>query len=242
MLNASISHASNSALKIEEIKSQYGIKALIAEKNNSSTANVALVFKNSGYAYDSNDKQGLANLATLILQEGTKNKNVVDFSKELAKIGATISYAVDMDNFYIYIKVIPENLNQAIALLHDLLLYPKLDDETLKNVKNSQNSIREKISEDPYYIAKNEFFKHSFKNTPYANSQYGNNATLKNITSDDIKNYFSGTFNRINLSISAAGKIQKDNFINILDKYIIDLPLTVMNVKKIATATVTKRI
>lgn len=223
---------------IQEVKSKYGIKALLVEKKDAPLIHLSLVFKNSGYIYDPENKQGLANLVTLILREGPKDKSIIDFARKLATTGTEIEYNIDQTGFYIDIKALPTSLKGAVELLWQVLFAAKLDEDALNNAKKLQHFHREQELAELEYLAQTEFFKAAFNNTPYANSKYGELSTINNIKLADIKSYFCNTFNRIKLNISVVGAISEKDLAALLDEYIIELPLAIAGMKKIEAVTI----
>lgn len=220
-------------LKLQEVKSKYGIRALLVQNKNLPTVTISFVFKNSGYVYDEPNKGGLSNLVSLILQEGTQTKDKLTFAKEMAKIGAQISFGVDQEYFYCNIRILAENIGKAFALFHEIIFSPNLDEQSIKRAKTIQKAINEKAPNNPYQLASSVFFTKAFAGTPYANTKYGTEKNLEAITVADIHDFISNTFNRINLSVSVVGNIDEVDLIKLLDDYIVDFPLTVLNVKKI---------
>lgn len=215
-------------IDIKEIKSKYGINALLSNLDNTSMTRVTFIFKKSGYAYDPTKKQGLANIALLMLQDGPSDKRKTQFLEETASLGAKISFDIDQDNFYCFVDVISENVKEAVALALHLMLYPSLNNENLTKAKEIQHSVANTINTDASYVAKQEFFKSLFTDSGYGNNRYGAPSTLENIFLDDVKSFIASTFQRMNFAVNFVGKVSEQEVIEILDGDIIDLPLTVI--------------
>ncbi|ABD46296.1 M16 family metallopeptidase [Neorickettsia sennetsu] len=228
------SHAvdSQTLFKITEVESKYGVRAWFVPKNNVPLVFYSFVFKGGGYAYDPKAKLGLAALIVEVLNEGISGTTNRDFEKSLEKIGGKIVYDLGADNLVVTVSAPKESIKQAIELFCASVAKPKLDDETLSKVKGRHISQLKRDKGDPVSIAKTEFFKVVFPDSGYSNVRWGRVETVDAIKADDIKAKIVNVFNRINMSIAVLGNTHADDIKSVLDDYLIEFPLTMMEVKK----------
>lgn len=216
---------------VQEINSEYGIKAWLYEDNTTPIISMILTFKHAGYAYDT--KPGTSALITKLLLEGAGEYDGNTIADLLESNGIILSYDTDLENFIVRIKTLSKHIDTALLLLQSMLTAPHLEDNAIERAKSQQISLIKKSIENPRYIAQRKFFAVAFENHPYMKAQEGNLDTINEINKDDMISYVQKSFNRFNLNISVAGDIKAKNLSEALDKYLINLPLVSHEVKEI---------
>ena len=218
-------------IPVEEIKSDYGIHAWLAENSSSPTISIRLDFKNAGYAYDS--IPGIASMVAALLQEGTEKYSADTIAEMLEENGIILSCSPNMEYFTVHIKAMPESIDIAFDLLRQMLVNPNFDDKSIERIKLQHTTLIKELSENPNYIAKKKFFEVMLQKHPYLNPRYGTASSLQAITRKDLLSYVENAFNRLNLTVTVAGDIKSGQLLSLLDKYMIDLPLIAAEVNEI---------
>ncbi|WP_395877750.1 M16 family metallopeptidase [Ehrlichia muris] len=214
-------YADDININIKGATTQNKIHYLYVEHHNLPIISLQLAFKKAGYAYDAFDKQGLAHFTSQILQEGSENNNALDFAKQLEGKGIDLKFYVDIDNFYISIKTLSENFEEALALLSDCLFNPVTDSEIFHRVIAEQSAHVKSLYASPKFIATTEINHAIFKGHPYSNKIYGTLNTINNINQEDVLLYIKNSFDKNQIAIGAAGDIDPTKLSDLLDKYIL---------------------
>lgn len=217
-------HTGNINIKVKEITTNNNFKFLFVEGHDLPVVSLDITFKNSGYAYDSQDKQGLATFAAAFLHEGAGGSSALEFAKKLENKGVRLSSDVNKDYFHVHLKTLSENLPDAMSLLGDYLLRPNFDDNGFNRVKEMQTVLIRKLKREPEFVAKSGLNKLLFGEHPYANAKYGMLDTIKNITQNDILQYVKRNFNREGMVISVVGSASPQELSELIDNYLSELP------------------
>ncbi|GAT76672.1 M16 family peptidase [Ehrlichia ruminantium] len=231
----------NININIQKATTKNNVSYLYVEHHNLPIISLTLAFKKAGYAYDTPDKQGLAYFTSQILKEGSQNSSGIDFIKQLESKGIELTFNIDQDNFYITVKTLSENLEYALSLLSDCLLYPTNDDEIFDRVKDEQITQIKSLYSAPNFIAESELFNAIFEGHPYSNRDYGTISTVSNINEEDVQSYIKSSFDKNQIVISAAGDINPTKLSNLLDKYLLSKLPSGNNNNTISDTTINKK-
>ena len=215
----------------QEISSSYGFRALLLEDHSSSIVSMAITFKNAGYAYDPAEKQGLAAMAAALMKEGAGERNASEFAEIMESNGIELDFDVNIDNLNITLKTLTKNIDIAIELIRDALTKPLFEPSCIERVKNRFVVAHSYQDSDPASLGARKFMETAFSGHAYSQSRLGNATTIKNINASDLSQYIKKVINRVNIVISVAGDISKSKLVNLLDEYLIDLPLVSENPK-----------
>lgn len=225
------------ANEVEEITSPYGFKAWLIEDHSLPIVSVHMVFRKSGFAYDSDGKNGLAYLVRSLLDEGAGDMDGIAFKQALESHAIHLSFDVDEDNFYVRLKTLKENLPLALSLFKIALTSPRFDADAIERVRNQMRTYIDSRKEDPTTRADETFKRVVFGKHPYGNVPVGSKETLGNITKEDLQTFVKQHFTRVPLIISVVGDVRPKEATQFLDQYFVDLPLTTSGQASVAEFT-----
>ena len=208
---------------VQEITSDYGIKAWLAENSTNPIISMKITFKKAGYAYD--DIPGLASMVADSLQEGTAEYSADQIADTLEEKGIFLSYNTSLEYFIVSIKSLSDNIETALELLQKMLISASFEEKAIERIRSKHLTIIQTLLEDPNYLAKRKFFEIVLHDHPYMKPKYGDEEGLKIISRQDLVSYAENHFNRVSLNISVAGDINADKLSKLLDKYFVDFPL-----------------
>ncbi|MGL9689288.1 MAG: M16 family metallopeptidase [Wolbachia sp.] len=220
-------------LSIEEVTTRKGFKFLFVENCDLPKVSLNISFKDAGYAYENAEKQGLTWFTSLVIQEGAGKNDAKDFAKKLEDKGISLGFIADLEAFRVSLNILSENLEDAVSLLSDAIMRPKVDSEGLNRVFEKAKVTFNNLEKNPYFVAGKELETLLFKKHPYSKSGYGTLDTVMSITRDDILTYIKRNFAKDNMVISVVGCATKEEISKLLDKYLSKLPSKRSKVKKI---------
>lgn len=223
----------NEKTKVEEVTTKKGLKFLFVENNSLPKVSLSITFKEAGYAYENEEKQGLSYFTSFVTQEGSGKNDAKKFAKILEDKGIRLNFHTGLENFTVSLDTLSKNLEEGISLLSDAIIRPRVDIEGFNRVLEMLKVRINYLEKDPHFIATQELDKLLFKKHPYSKSDFGTMDTIKNITRDDILTYIKRNFTKNNMSISVVGSTTKEEITKLLDKYLSKLPSKRSKVKKI---------
>ena len=136
-------------------------------------------------------KVGLAGMFADMMNEDTKNYTAEKFSDELRRLGSSIRVNSALDEVSITVQSLKKNLPKTLELLQERLFNPKFTDEAFKRIqKQSIESLRQAKAQ-PAFVASSVINRINYGSDNILGlDQNGTEASLNNITLQDIQAYY----------------------------------------------------
>jgi zinc protease len=132
------------------------------------------------------DKTGLTSLAGSLLTRGTQTKSKAALDEEIDFLGANLSGSSNS----LYVASLKKNFSKAMDLMAEVAFRPALSAEELEKIRKQSITGLQAAKDNPNAIAENVVNRLVYgKDHPYGDIE--TEATLKNVTLEDIKNYFN---------------------------------------------------
>ncbi len=198
------------------------IPVIFEQDNNLPIASVEFVFTNAGAL--ASKKGGLASLAADLLNEGTKSKGALEFSKELEDRAIELSVNVGNETLVFSIDALKEQFAFALQKLIELLQDPNYTQETLSKIKTKRLGVLARKADDNDYIANIHLKELLFANTPLALPRLGTIESIKTISLEEIKKFIKEHLKKNNLIIVVGGDFGSEEAKEIAKKVAAILP------------------
>ena len=184
-----------------------GMEVIVAERRSVPVVNLSLLV-DAGFAADQFALPGTAALAMNMLDEGTKTKNSIDISKELASLGATLGSGSNLDTSTVTLSTLKTNLDRALNLYADVLLNPAFPQSDFERLKKLQIAAIQREKVQPIQMALRVFPKllygpnHAYGN-PYSGS--GTEDSVAKLNREDLIKFHSTWFKPNNATLVVVG-------------------------------------
>jgi len=156
-------------------------------------------------------KEGVANLMAKMLKEATRVRSAEQMEDELDEIGSSINININEEDMVVSVKTLTENLTKTLELLKQTLAMPKFDEEDFERVKKQtlQGIASQSVQADA--MANEAFGKLLYGDgTPMGIPITGTAGSVKNITLDDVKEYYKKYFIPTSSILSVSGDMTMD--------------------------------
>lgn len=211
------------AFTIKQVKSPGGISAWLVEDHTVPLISMNFSFK-GGAAQDPDDRQGVANFLTTMLDEGAGDMPSREFQTREQELAMRLSFNADQDHFRGSFQTLSKNRDEAFSLLALALNQPRFDTDPLERMRAQLLQGLEQSAQDPETITSLAFMKQALGDHPYAGSSDGTLEGVKAVTADDLRSLRTRLFARDSLLISAVGDIDEKTLGALLDKTFGALP------------------
>jgi zinc protease len=114
-----------------------GMELIVANRSTVPMINFSLQF-DAGFAADQFSELGTASLAMEMLDEGTKRRDALEISDELAELGAYIGASAGLDSSSVSLNALTENLDASLDIYADIILNPSFPDNELERLRKSR--------------------------------------------------------------------------------------------------------
>ncbi len=210
-------------LDIIEVTSPGGIKAWLVEDHTIPVIALEFSFRDTGSKTDPAQKQGIAQFASNMLDEGAGDLTSEVFQKELQDKSISLSFDADRDNFSGSLKTLTANKDRAFELLKLSLTKPRFDPEPLERMRAANQSRIRGSMTNPNWMAARLQNDRLYEGHPYSRNSGGTLTTLAAITADDLRS-FHKTLGKNRIVVSASGDITPEQLQKILDDVFGTLP------------------
>ena len=211
------------AVEVQKVTSPGGITAWLVEE--STVPIIAMDFAFSGgSAQDPDGKQGLANMMSVMMDEGAADLDSQAFQQALEDTQAKISFSTGRDYFYGSITTLSFLADDSFELLRKAIVEPRFDTDPLERMKR-QIAARIKNSEtDPDSIANEALFTALFPDHPYGRRSIGTLESVSGLAGPDLAAQHQAIFARDTLKVAVVGAITAEELAPLLDKVFGGLP------------------
>ena len=220
-----ISIPANAAVEIAEVTSPGGIKAWLVEEHAIPFTALEIRFR-GGAILDAPDKRGATSLMMSVLEEGAGDLDARAFGKKVEELSARFGFETGDDTIRISARFLSENRDQAVELLRLALTDPRFDQDAVDRVRGQVLSIIQSDAQDPNKIASQAFDQAAFGSHPYGKSRNGTVESVTALTREDMIEAKARTLTLDRIYIGAVGDITAEEFGNLLDELLGDLPKT----------------
>jgi zinc protease len=188
-----------------------GMKVYGIEQNEIPTVNFSLVME-GGHLLDDKTKNGVANLMTDIMMEGTANKTPEELEEEIEMLGASINMYTTRESIVIRGNTLVRNFDKTMALIEEILLQPRWDEEEFARIKTKTINDIKRSESNPNAVANRVYNKLLYgEDHIFAYPTSGTVASVEAITMDDLKAYYNNYFSPSVSTFHVVGKIDKDS-------------------------------
>ena len=192
------------------------------KKTNSSVAYCALCIK-SGTANESEGKHGLAHLTEHMIFRGTEKRSARSINDRLEKVGGDLNAYTAKEETVIYCTVLKEDIAKAIDLSFEIVFTSLFDEDELEKEKNVVADEINMCLDNPSDFIFEDYEKALFKGHPLSRTILGTAASIKQITSEDIKAYVAEKYVPSNMSFVVVGDLEQEAVLatveRLLEKY-----------------------
>jgi zinc protease len=177
-------------------------------------------------------KIGLASLFSDMMNEDTKNYTAEQMAVELQKLGSQVTVTSRFDGITFNVQSLKKNLDKTLKLLEERMLNPKFTDDAFKrNQKQVLENFKQAKSQ-PATVASDVIAKINYgPNNILAMSEDGTEYTVKNLSLNDIENYYNKYMTSKNAKVVIVGDVKQEEilpklaFLNKLPNKKIELPM-----------------
>ncbi|MDZ4757496.1 MAG: pitrilysin family protein [Bacteroidota bacterium] len=182
--------------------------------------------------YDTS-KNGLANITAAMLNESTLKHSAEELSNMIEVTGSSISFNASGEYITLDIECQKKYLPEVTRIAIEKIMEPKFDLADFSRVKNRLMESIANQSTQATTMASQLFAKLVYgPNNINALPADGTVASLKNITIDDVKDFYKKYLNSSNMYITVVGDIEQPNalqalaFVRMLPSTNYDMPAT----------------
>ena len=205
--------------EIETFTLENGLKIDFVKKDKLPIIQMNLV-TDAGSKLDPADKKGLANLFSMMIDEGAGPYDPLQLSDEFDTLGTNFNVFTTSDSVYLSMQTLKENFDRSLELFGTVITKPHFDDSAFAREQRKILTRLMQVKDDPEEIADSVFEYLLFgKANPYAYRTAGYEESIPKISNDDVKNYYQKFFLPNNAFMIVVGDSTRNELEDKLNKY-----------------------
>jgi len=193
-----------------------GIEVYGMEQNEIPTVNFSVVI-DGGHLLDDMDNNGVANLITDMMMEGTANKTPIELEEEIEMLGASLNMYTTRESIVVQGNTLVRNFDKTIALVQEILTQPRWDEEEFARIKTATINDIQRSNANPNSVARNVYNKLLYgEDHIFSYPVSGTVESVGGISIDDLKAYYEKNISPSVARIHVVGKIDQAKVMNSL--------------------------
>lgn len=189
-----------------------GIEVLGTESRETPTVELQILLP-AGHRYVSKGKEGLANVTSDMMQEGTTERSIETIQAELDKLGSSISFGSGNYTTTISVSSLKKNLSQTLVIVEEMLFKPEFKQDDFDRLK--KQSVEGLIYEHqrPAWLASQATRQILFGRTTFGRSNDGTLKSIESIQLEDVKAFYNSNYTPLGAQVIVVGDISKESLI-----------------------------
>ncbi|MEO8223602.1 MAG: pitrilysin family protein [Gammaproteobacteria bacterium] len=216
-----------------------GLKLIVVERPELPVVGLRLVL-DAGYAADQSARPGTASLTMAMLDEGTKTRDTLEISEQLALLGASLGASSTLDTSSVSLSALADKLEPSLEIFADVILNPEFPDKELVRLRKVFLAALSQEKTQPTSMALRVVPKLLYgPGHAYAQplTGTGTEATLAALTREDLARFHATWFRPNHATLIAVGPVTVASLKPQLERLLRDWQPGEIPVKQIATVT-----
>lgn len=222
-------------------KLKNGLQVILSEDHSFPLVSVVVAY-NVGSVDEKPGKAGIAYLLENLMFQGSKNIGRMQHISFIHRIGGELNATTTVDKT-VFTQTVPSNqLALVLWLESDRMKSLEINISNVERMKDSLiEEIRQRKASDPYLESSLYFDQLLFPDFNHSHPVFGTEGNLREITVEDVKNFYSYYYRPNNAVLSIAGNFNREKALQLVRKYfatilkgkeIVPLPLAKFPEKK----------
>jgi zinc protease len=193
--------------KLQRAKLSNGLNLILAERHEVPLVNFWMV-SDAGYAADQSAAPGTASMTMALLTGGTKTRNALEISDQLALLGAQLQANSNLDLCTVKLSALKSKLDPSLELFADVILRPSFPETDFTRQQKLQLAAIEREKNTPVQMALRVFPGLLYgTNHAYGNPLTGSGTTVSvsKMTREDLAKFHDVWMRPNNSTLIVAG-------------------------------------
>lgn len=185
-----------------------GLEVLIVERHNLPILSLRLIAR-GGENLEPAGKEGLADLTTALMTEGTAAMTSLELAGALSDIGATLGASSDIESSALQLTTLTKHADRALGLFADVLLRPSFPEKELERLRKQKLAGLASRGDDAESVAGLVFAKVLYgREHPYG--RVDSVKTVESLSRDDVVAFHQRLFLPNNAALAVVGDTTPD--------------------------------
>lgn len=177
----------------------------------------------AGATRDPRDAEGVAQLATRALNEGTRTMNSLELAQRLEMLGSTLDTGADWDSAIVQLTALTSRVEDGFSVLAEVLREPAFPEHELERMRAERVSDLAQLRAEPRGLADVFFSRLLYvPESRFARLAGGDEASIERATRDRLLAYHDAFYRPNATALMIAGDITVDDAVRHASRYLGD--------------------
>ncbi|MEW5983283.1 MAG: pitrilysin family protein, partial [Acidobacteriota bacterium] len=172
----------------------------------------------AGSADDPAGRHGLAALTADMLDEGSGDRSAIDMTEALARLGTELDTQIGPDSVTVGLTVLRRHLAEALHLLGDIVVRPRLDVADVERVRTLRLNRLRQLRDVPSALAEQAFAAALYGDHPYGHLAVGSTRALEAMTTSDVEAFHRAAYRPGRATLIAVGDVHEHEVVQAVDE------------------------
>ena len=168
---------------------------------------------------------GVAHLLEHMAFKGTKTKNALQIAETIEDVGGYINAYTSKEVTAYHVRLLADDLHHGIDILTDILQNSTFAEDELNRERGVIIQEIGMYLDTPDDMIFDYWQEKAYPNQSMGRSILGKTDIIKNISREEVKGFMADNYNPKKMIISAAGKINHDQFVEMIKNSCTNLPI-----------------
>jgi predicted Zn-dependent peptidase len=194
-----------------------GMKVVLKERKDLNSITTTLWAK-CGAAYEGEEERGLAHFLEHVAFNESQELPPGELDRRVESLGGELNAATSYDYTYYYITLPKGNEEEALRLLAQLVLHPKITPEA---VEKEIPIVLEEIArskDNPHELFAERFLRELYREVPYRHPILGYEESVRSFTAEKVKSFYRKFYSPSRLTLVVVGNFDRKAVEKVLAK------------------------
>ena len=168
---------------------------------------------------------GVAHLLEHMAFKGTKTKNALQIAETIEDVGGYINAYTSKEVTAYHVRLLADDLHHGVDILTDILQNSTFAEDELNRERGVIIQEIGMYLDTPDDMIFDYWQEKAYPNQSMGRSILGKTDIIKNISREEVKGFMADNYNTKKMIISAAGKINHDQFVEMIKNSCTNLPI-----------------
>jgi zinc protease len=209
--------------KPEKMVLPNGLTILLKEDHSSKTIALEGYIK-GGVWLEEEKNAGICNFTTAMLLKGTKDYSADQLAQKIDSLGIDLNTQTSPDYSRLSLLTTAETFEDGLRLFVQPLFYPVFPEKELERMRTDIIAQIRRVRDLSYDLTNQEFAREIYQKSPYRRSILGNEETVSQLSSEDLKKFHNQTFVPANIVLSLVGDFNPEEMKNLIKSILEKIP------------------
>jgi predicted Zn-dependent peptidase len=158
--------------------------------------------------------------------KGTERRTAAGIAEEIENVGGHINAYTAREQTAYYVKVLKEDMALGTDIIGDILTHSTFDPDEMERERGVILQEIGQANDTPDDIIFDHFQDCAFPNQPMGRPVLGTETLIKGMRRDTLMNYMKRHYTAANTVVAAAGNMEHERFLDLVQQHFADLPTT----------------